>query len=588
MTKQKDIDRTGSRKWRERSRRLLRFLANNTSLPEILFISTFILIRWWNNSDFSYPSEIFLPVITFAVLVTAVFYIYRFILGPGLAAHAAALSLSYLFYVFQFVENSRFGRFAFELFPQSLSTPFTRSLVLALILGLLCGVFAWLLVKITNRFNLINQLQPYKILIFAIIFIFSLQLFRTGARLFELRHQLGYDYRASAITPATDEALSSKPDIYYLVFDRYASSEVLKESYNFDNSEIGEFLTDQGFITRQNAFSNYPFTISSIASTMAMDYFPQLEKQFGRDGHWQSAAPYRSVLNNPPIAQILSKHGYSYNQISSWWDFTRIGTKADTNPAQSYRLRLLNRSFFLSDLQRDIFFKSALSPWLKKGATIGSKVILKYDLDRNPSENFAAQMASLQALAARRDKSVPQFSFAHILAPHPPYIFDENGNPPGYDGESNDNGADESLKYTEELKFVNKRLKELITYIKLNSPNSVIILQPDEGPYPKQFRGPMSPDRYYDPIELPQKQMRQKFSIMASYFMPGVEPQEVATLDSSVNLFRFVLNKYFGYELKMLPNCQLSTGNKFNLYNYTVVNDRLSGGPLPAECRRYE
>ncbi len=588
MNKHKNAEHLNGHKWRRRARRLVRFLADNSPLPEIMFISTFILIRWWNNSDFSYPSEIFLPIISFAVLVTFIFYIYRFILGAGIAAHAAALALSYLLYVFQFVEGTRTGKFIYSLIPDNLSTPFIRSLILAIVFGLFFGVLAWLASKLIDRFGLLKQLQLYKVMLFAVVFIFSIQLVRTGARLVEIRHQLGYKYPVPVLSPSVSQTPSNKPDIYYLVFDRYTSPEVLKENFNFDNSAMVNFLQSQGFVTRQNAYSNYAFTMSSIASTMAMDYFPQLEKSFGRDGRWQSAAPYRSILRDPPIAQVLSGHGYDFNQVSSWWDFTRIGIKADNNPTRSYRLRVLDKSFYLSDLQRDIFFKSVLSPWLKKGATVGDFGLLKYDIDRNPAENFDAQMASLKAIAARSDKNTPQFTFAHLLAPHPPYIFDKNGNSPGYDVESNDNGVDESVKYINELTYINKRLKELVAGIRQGSPNAVIILQPDEGPYPKQFRGALSAERYYDPLELPQKQMKQKFGILASYFMPGAEPSEVAKIDSSVNVFRFVLNKYLGYDLPMLPDCQLSGGNKFNIYNYTAVNDRLTGNPLPAECRRYE
>jgi hypothetical protein len=595
MAKQKKVEKSGKSVpsgWQasrhDRVRLLARFLANNTPLPEILLISTFILIRWWNNSDFSYPSEIFLPIISLGLLATVVFYVYRFILGPGLAAHLAALSLTYIFYVFQFVENSQVGKFIYGILPSFLSSPFARSLIMVLLLGLFCGAIAWGISKIINKLSFIRQLQPYKVLLFAVIFIFGLQLFRTAGRIYEMRHQLSYEYSASTTLAAVSGPVLAKPDIYYLVFDRYAGPEILNNNLNFDNSEFTDFLAEQGFVTRLDAYSNYPFTTPSVASTMSMHYFPQLEKQFGRDGRWQSAAPYRTILNDPPIAQELKKYGYVYNQVSSWWDFTRIGIKADNDPSKSYRLRVLNHSFWLSDLQRDIFFKSVLSPWFKKGLTLGDKAVLKYDLDRNPSENFEAQMASLKGIASRSDKSAPQFSFAHVLAPHPPYVFDENGNPPPYDGESNDNGADESVKYAKELVYVNKRLKELVTYIKQKSPEAVILIQSDEGPYPKQFRGPMTPDRYYDPIELPQKQMQQKFSIMASYHIPGVPPEELAKLQSSVNMFRLLLNKHFGYKLKMLPDCQLSTGNKFNLYNYTVVNDRLDGGPLPAECRAYE
>jgi hypothetical protein len=588
MSKQKNIQNTDGHNWRERQKRSLRFLINNTSLPEVLFISTFILIRWWNNSDFSYPSEIILPIVLFAVLVTAVFYIYRFLLGPGLPAHAASLALTYLFYIFQFIENSKVGRFVYDLLPQGFSSAFTKSVILAFILGILCGTAAWLLAKIISRFPLLKQLQPYKVLIFVVVFIFSLQLFRTGIRLFELRHQLSYKYATQTIEPPANRSASAKPDIYYLVFDRYASAEVLKANFNYDNSMLMDFLDSQGFYTRPDAHANYPFTMSSIASTMSMDYFPQLEKQFGRDGRWQSAAPYRTTLNNPPIARLLSEHGYAYNQVSSWWDFTRIGIEADSNLAQSYRLRALNKSFHLSDLQRDIIYKSVLSPWLKQGLAVNDSAILKYDLDRNPAENFDAQLASLRGVAARSDKSRPQFTFAHILAPHPPYIFDKNGNLPDYDVESNDNGVDEYVKYTNELTYINKRLQELISHIKQTSPDAVMVLQADEGPYPKQFRGPMSADHYYDPLGLPQKELKQKFGIFASYYMPGIEPNEVKDMDSSVNVFRFVLNKYFGYNLELLPDCQLSTGNKFNLYNYTVVNDRLTGNPQPAECKAYE
>lgn len=573
--------------WRRRLYRIAVSAGNNTSLPEILFVSTFILIRWWNNSDFSYPSEILLPILAFSILATIIFYLYRWFLGAGLSTHIAALSLTYLLYVFQFVENSRPARLIYDWLPQFLSSTFTRSLILAALMGLVCGLAAWLIAKIINRWEFLRQLQLYKVLLFAVAFIFLLQIFRTGSRIYELRHQLSYKPPPAtlAVSPSTPAV---KPDIYYIVFDRYTSSEILKENFNYDNSELLGFLASQGFITRQRAYSNYPFTTSSIASTLSMDYFPQLEKQFGRDGRWQSAAPYRTILNDPPVAQILSQYGYSYNQVSSWWDFTRVGIKADRDPAKSYRLRVANRAFYLSDLQRDVFFKSILSPWLKKGITFGNTAVLKYDLDRNPRENFNAQVDSLKAISNRQDRRQPQFSFAHILAPHPPYVFDENGQPPPYDGESNDNGADESVKYTRQLAYVNKRIIDLISYIKQRSSNSVILLQPDEGAYPKQFRGPLSADRYYDPLELPTKEMRQKFGIMASYYLPGVTNQETAELNSSVNLFRFILNKYFGQQLDMLPGCNLSTGNKFNLYNFTAVNDRLTGEALPNECRRYE
>ena len=320
MPKQKDSQSDTPKKRQSHLRCIARFAANNTPLPEIMFISTFILIRWWNNSDFSYPSEMVIPILFFAVLVSVIFYIYRLILGPGLATHIASLFLAYLFYVFQFVENNRGGQIIYDLLPASLSSPFARSLILAFLLGSICGLLAWLVAKFLDNFKITRQLQPYKVLLFVLVFIFVVQLFRTGVRLFDLRHQLSYKYPAPALQLPLNHGATTKPDIYYLVFDRYASPEVLKANFGSNNSEIVDYLAEQGFVTRQNAYSNYAFTMSSIASTMAMNYFPEFEKQFGSDGRWQSAAPYRSILNNPPIAQILHSNGYNYNQVSSWWE----------------------------------------------------------------------------------------------------------------------------------------------------------------------------------------------------------------------------------------------------------------------------
>jgi hypothetical protein len=574
-------------KSRNRLHRWLKFAADNTPAAEILFISTFILIRWWNNSDFSYFTEVFVPILLFGLLSVVIFYIYRAIFGPGIRAHIASLILIYLLYVFGFVESSHIGKFVYDTLPSFLSSNFTKSLILTLLLGGACGLGAWAAGWLITRSDTIKRAQPYKILLFTIAFIFVFQLYRTGTRLFELRHQLSYRPPAASVQPVSATA-SKKPDIYYFVFDRYNSPVSLKANFNYDNSDIVNFLSQQGFTTRENALSNYPFTMSSVSSTMAMDYFPQYEKMFGGQGKWQSAAPYRRILSDSPIAQILQSQGYNYNQVSSWWDFTRLNIEADDNPTHSFRLRLFNKDLFQSDLQRDIINKSVLSPWLKKGVSAGSFAFIKYDLDRNPAENFEAQMSALKDIAGRADKSTPQFSFAHILAPHPPYVFDQNGNPPPYDNESNDNDVDEKVKYTNELTYINKRIKDLVSAITAQSPDAVIVIQADEGPYPKQFRGPMSENHYYDPINLPEKEMKQKFGVMASYRLPGLSADDIGQANSSVNVFRVILDKYLGYGLPTLPDCHFAVGTKFNIFDYTLVNDRLLGGANPDECKQYE
>lgn len=560
------------------------FLAD-TSLPEVLLVVGFVIGRWWKNSDFQYPGEIWMPAILLGLLASAVYYFYTWLFGKGLAAHTAALLLSYSLYSYQLTTQNFLAKVVLDIF--SFTTPFGQSLAMLLLLGITCAAIGWLAGWAAGRYQTLRQLQPLKVILFAVVFVFAAQFIRAADRFLDIRPALNYRHPSPALGAAPGAGQKDKPDIYYLLFDRYTSATELKSVYGYDNSDLMGYLASEGFVVRDPAFSNYPFTMSSVASTMSMGYLPQLREKFAGASDWQPAFPYRSVLSDPPIAQVLKSNGYHYNQISSWWDFTRVGIKADSQPTRSFVLSVAGKDFYASDLQRDILNKSILSPWLKKGLTLGSQKIIKYDLDRNPQQNFDSQLSALKQLAGRRDKTVPEFSFAHILAPHPPYVFDANGQTPIYDQESTDNGIDEYVKYTNEMTYVNKRIKELIGYIKHNDPGAVIILQADEGPYPKQFRGPMSPGHYYDPNSLPVEQLRQKMGILASYYLPGANEGDTQKAYASVNIFRTVLNNYLGYNLPLLPDCHFASGNKYQIYDYRDVAQKLTGRPAPPECSQY-
>jgi hypothetical protein len=573
--------------WRNLFYQALYFLAD-TPAPEVGFVVTIMLVRWLPNSDFSYPIELILPTLMFSLLGVVIYYIYRLILGKGSAAHLAAILLLYSFYGYEYVSDLGAIQLFLKIIPSSFRTELTQSIVLAIVLAVLAGALAWGMRWIIKHISMLQRVQAYKVLLFAVAFIFFVQLVRFGDRFWQIRKELSYSYRAPDIPKPAASAVKSKPDIYYLLFDRYTNADELKSNFNYDNSGLISFLGDNGFVTRNGAYSNYPFTTPSVSSTMAMNYHDTFKALFENDSNWRTLFPYRTILNNPPAAQVLKQNGYTYNQVSSWWDFTRLRVKADNNYAKSFRMTVFGAHFYISDFQRDVLNKSILSPWLKKGLSVGSFSVAKYDLDRNPKENFEAEFSSLKQITNRPDKSQPNFTFAHILAPHPPYVFDQNGNWPSYDNEANDNGVPEKTKYTNELTYINTRIQDLITTIRSSSPNAVVFIQADEGPYPSQFRGEMTPERYYDPADLSLSDMKQKFAVLASYYMPGIDPNEVKNLKASVNVFPFILNHYLGYNQPMLPDCQIAMGNKFNVYNYQLVTDKLTGKPANPDCKKYE
>lgn len=569
--------------WKPRLYKLSHQLAR-TSLPEILFVGTFILSRYQTNIDFSYPAEVVIPLVAFALLGSVVYYGLRLAVRSVLAAHLGAIPMVYLLYNYEFTLGI-LGNFTRSLLPSGIETNFSTAILLFCILGVIFSAFGYVLARAV-RWRKLLSLQLPKAFIFFIVFLFVSQFVKVGFKLIEVRDELAYQYVTTVPEKDTTKAVT-KPDIYYFVFDRYASDTTLKNTYGYDNSNLTNYLDSQGFSNRSDAYTNYPFTMSSVSSTLAMDYHRQLGALFGKNG-FQTGFPYRSILNDPPVAKILATDGYKFNQVSSWWDFTRVTVKTEANQTKSYRLNVFGTRFYLSDLERDIFYKSFFSPLLKKGITVGTTPIITYDRDRNPRQNLDIQLEYLQNLA-RNKQSQPQFTFAHILAPHPPYVFNADGTDTIYDNGPNDNGLDENKKYINELEYVNTRMKELIGTIRTSSPNAVIIIQADEGPYPKQFRYELAPGRNYNPKDLKLPEAKQKYGIIASYYLPGVDKDTVAkNINSSVNPFRFVLSNYLGYKLEMLPDCLFYSGNKFNVYSYALANQALTGKPNPAACEQYK
>ncbi len=562
-----------------------------TSVPEILLLISLVLSRWLQNSDFSYPQETFVPIVLFAVLATIIFYVYKLILRRDLAAHAAALPLVYGLYGYTYTFHN-LHTFADRFVPKNFDTPLAHGLIFMLVTVIIFGLGGAVLDLIMRKAKPLKNVPLLKIAMFVVVFIFAGQAYKTATRLWTVRHQLAYQQPAS-LTPAkpANVQTTGTPNVYYLLFDRYANSNTLSKDYNYNNSDLLNFLSDQGFVTRDQAYANYPFTMQSVSSTLAMNYFPEFNKSFTHDGgNWQTAFPYRTVLDNPPAAQALKQNGYTYNQVSSWWDFTRDDIKADNQPTKDFRLRTLGMTFWMTDLQRDIINKSILSPLLKKGLSFGKHIAILYDLDTAPRDNFEQQMAALKTIAANsKTQKTPQFTFAHVLVPHDPYIFGPDGSDPTYSGDRDDNGADEVDKYTNQLTYLNTRIKDLIGDIRAKDPGAAIIMQADEGPYPKQFRGTLTPGHYYNPINLPVEQMQQKFGVLASYYLPNVPTETVAAqMTSSVNAFRVVLNTYLGYSLDLLPDCQFATGDKYQLYGYALVSGKLRGTNEPAVCQQYQ
>ncbi|MEO6289913.1 MAG: hypothetical protein ABIO76_08335, partial [Ginsengibacter sp.] len=98
-----------------------------------------------------------------------------------------------------------------------------------------------------------------------------------------------------------------KPDIYFLLFDEYASSVSLKKHFNYDNSLLDTFLIDQGFHIQKESKSNYNFTPFSMASMLNMSYLAGINPS---EISIEDYSRCNGLIRNNAVINFLSAQGY--------------------------------------------------------------------------------------------------------------------------------------------------------------------------------------------------------------------------------------------------------------------------------------
>ncbi len=159
-------------------------------------------------------------------------------------------------------------------------------------------------------------------------------------------------------------------------------------------------------------------------------------------------------------------------------------------------------------------------------------------------------MTQLADLGRKPDDHRPMFVFAHIMCPHPPFVFNRTGGRGlrmdwGFgDGVSSGQAGDYRQAYREQVGFINSRMPEIIDRILASSkPPPVLVLQADHGPGSK-----------LDFEDAAKTDLRERMSILNAYYLPGAPAGTVYPTITPVNTFRVIFNTYLGANFKLLPD----------------------------------
>jgi hypothetical protein len=342
-------------------------------------------------------------------------------------------------------------------------------------------------------------------------------------------------------------------DVYYLIFDRYADAETLRTHLGFDNSPFLNGLERRGFDVTSGSRANYQNTHMSLASSLNMDHLDVLTRSVQRPS--KDLHPIFDLIGRSAVAKAFKSMGYTYVHVGSWASFTASSPIADINlkPVET------------SELTRALYGSTALSPLLR-GTGAGSG-------DENETQAKATRGA-FRALDTAMDVRGPKFVFTHFILPHPPYVFDRDGNyRPEQQRAGNVNG------YLEQVRFANTQIERIVDALlaKPADEQPIIVLQSDEGPYPRL--GTRFPSSW---ATQPAGDVRVKYGILNAYYLPGPRSEFVPYPSiTPVNTFRMILDRYFGAQLAVLPDESYATESSGDAYTLVPLGDLVHRRPAP-------
>ncbi len=367
---------------------------------------------------------------------------------------------------------------------------------------------------------------------------------------------------------AVQKSAGAKPDIYYLIFDRYGNEGTLRDVYGHDNTPFLDGLRKKGFYIASKSVANYPVTSFSLASSLNLDYLPEEFKDRPENGLFTNLL--HDKIENNRVVPFLKDQGYSFINIGPWWNATKYNRHADQNLYNPAGFFFFNKKIDLQEHEDILFQKTIFFRFSRKLLKVGNFILYGRTYPDDDSAGRAVHRQTMfhqfDTLKRVSEQSGPKYIFSHILMPHDPYVVNEKCQhmPKG--------SEHEYVLYIRQLKCANTNIQSMVDYILTHSKTDpIIIIQADEGPYPIEFRKNKNLEWGKASTQL----LRQKEGILNAYYFPDRDYSQLYQDISPVNSFRVVFNQYFGTNLPLLPDRHYFSESREKRFSIIDVTDKI-------------
>ena len=337
------------------------------------------------------------------------------------------------------------------------------------------------------------------------------------------------------------------PDIYYLVLDAYAREDILRTRFQYNNQTFLDSLRKMDFTVLDQSFANYPFTHLSLSSTLNLQYLDQIvipefvaRAPATNPNRYQylSSKFGKEYISRNQLRYFLEKLGYTWYRNDSGYPMTRLRIESPSDLAfgsvSQLELMILDNNMF--------------------GHLLGL-LTNRYSVQAFSHQNWRK---ALNQFASLPTKNSPKFCFYHIVSPHGPFSFDDDGSvaPERVDGLVLPGVMDHKLvtkerdpKYRElypkNVAGLNIYVRQAIEKIlKQTNGEAIIIIQSDHGP--------SLGFNYYD---IGKSDVQARFANLSAIYLPKKYSRKGFDSNmSNVNTFRLLLANVFGIDIPKLQD----------------------------------
>lgn len=273
------------------------------------------------------------------------------------------------------------------------------------------------------------------------------------------------------------EVPEERPDVYYILLDGYTRADVLMARYGFDNKDFLQSLEELGFYVADCSRSNYHHTHLSLPTMLNMGYLEDLLDEIPEDSNLGDL-PLEHLIKNNRVMELFKSVGYKTISFETNFYWSNI---EDTD----LYFRATNEAVATTSLSplEDMYLDTTILKAIFDLVLASSKPGLQAPMMATEVHNVQVNFI-LDKLKTLHEIEGSTFTFAHLIVPHPPFIFTEAGaisnlNQYNEDDEWGETGHE---GYLNNIRFINKEIMEVVEAILARSnTDPVIIIQGDHG-----------------------------------------------------------------------------------------------------------